>query len=413
MSNIITGAVPPPRPARALQIDVARGLAVFGILLVNIWSFVWGYGELRYGVMPDPSMADRAAVFLVAFLAEQKFYPIFAFLFGAGFALQTATLKRRLPDWTSVRVSYRRRLRWLLGWGLLHGIVIWAGDILTVYGLTGFLLLGMAGARLSRVRIFALAWAGAWMLLTAFNLAVAWPAPGDADLQQQAIGAVDDALAAHAVYLYGAAADVLAQRIGDYTAITAGSVFLVPHVLTLFLLGMLSVRLGWLTRPGRHRSLWRRVRIAGLCIGLPFNLLWAALALQQARDPLADAPYRDVVFALLPVGGTLLAAAYVASVMLARGAAWQALTRWLAPVGRMTLSNYLGQSVLGVLLLQGAGLGLSAVAERRPALLLALAAAIMVLQMLLSRWWLARHAQGPLEALYGRSGQARRQTEVR
>jgi uncharacterized protein len=402
MGNSITAALPQTRPPRAVQIDAARGVAVFGILLVNIWSFVWGFDSLRYGVMPAPSWADRAAVFTVAFLAEQKFYPIFAFLFGAGFALQTRALRKRLPDWPSVRKRYRGRLTWLMGWGLLHGVLIWAGDILTVYGLTGLLLLNMAGARLSRIRFNLWGWAAAWLLLVAINVASALPVSDDGEQQQDAIAYVDDALAAHAVYTAGAAGEVIAQRIGDYVAITTGSVFLVPHLLVLFSLGILSVRMGWLTRPGRHLALWRRVRMAGLCIGLPFNLLWAWMALAEAVNPLDAQPYRELVFALLPVGGSLLAAAWLASVMLAHGVAWQILANWLAPVGRMSLSNYLGQSVLCVALLQGAGLALGSAAERRPALLLAMAAAIMLFQLLLSRWWLARHAQGPIEALYRR-----------
>lgn len=88
--------------------------------------------------------------------------------------------------------------------------------------------------------------------------------------------------------------------------------------------------------------------------------------------------------------------------MLARGAVSRILHEWLAPVGRMSLSNYLGQSVLCVFLLQGAGLGLGAAAQRRPALLLAMAAGIMLFQLLLSRWWMSRHRQGPLEGLYPR-----------
>ena len=408
MANNLTATPSPSRSRRAVQIDAARGVAVFGILLVNIWSFVWGFGSLRYGVMADPSFMDRAAVFIVAFLAEAKFYPIFAFLFGAGFALQTAALRKRLPDWRSVRQSYRRRLKWLLGWGLLHGVLIWAGDILTVYGLTGFVLLGMAGARLSRVRIALWCWAAAWLLLIAINVAGALPAV-DADaveLQQDAIAYVDDALTTHAVYVSGATGEVLAQRIGDYAAITAGSVLLVPHLMVLFLFGVLSVRQGWLTRPGRHLVLWRRVRATGLCLGIPFNLLWASVALAETVNPLAAPAYGDLVFALLPVGGSLLAAAWLASVMLARGAAGNVLARWIAPVGRMSLSNYLGQSLLCLLLLQGAGLALGAAAVRRPALLLLIAAAIMLFQVLLSRWWLSRHAQGPVEGLYVRSGDA-------
>ena len=402
MGNIITGASAPTRPPRAVQIDAARGVAVFGILLVNIWSFVWGFGSLRYGVMPEASLADRAAVFLVAFLAEGKFYPIFAFLFGTGFALQTAALRKRLPDWASVRRSYRGRLVWLLGWGLLHGLLIWAGDILTVYGLTGFLLLRMAGARLSRIRIVLWVWTAAWLLLVAFNVTGALQAADDEQRQQDAIAYVDDALAAHDVYTSGTPDEVFAERTADYALITSGSVLLVPHLMVLFMLGILAVRLGWLTRPGRHLALWRRVRTLGLALGVPFNLLWAWAALGESVNPIGAPAFRDLVFAMLPVGGSLLAAAWLASVMLARGAGARILHQWLAPVGRMSLSNYLGQSVLCVLLLQGAGLGLGAAAERSPALLLAIGAGIMLFQVLLSRWWLSRHRQGPLEGLYRR-----------
>ena len=174
---------------------------------------------------------------------------------------------------------------------------------------------------------------------------------------------------------------------------------LVPHLMVLFLLGILSVRLGWLTKSARHLALWRRVRAVGLGVGVPFNLLWAFAALRQAINPL-DAPfYLDLVFALLPLGGSLLAAAYVASVMLARGAAARLLTRLLAPVGRMSLTNYLSQSVLCVFLLQGTGLGFGDLAQQRPALLLAMAAGIMFLQLQVSRWWLSGHRQGPIEGL--------------
>ncbi len=402
MPDTETASTTLKKPARALHIDAARGIAVFGILLVNIWSFVWGFGYLRYGVMPDPSWADRAAVFAVAFLAEQKFYPIFAFLFGAGFALQTRALKRRLPDWRAVRLGYRGRLAWLLGCGVAHGTLVWAGDILTVYGLTGFLILGLAGARLARVCGSLRNWSVVWLLLVALNVAGALPASVDDASHEQAIGYIDDTQAAHAVYMAGTWFEVLVQRVGDYLAVSTGSLFLVPHLLVLFLLGIVSVRRGWLSAPWRHVTLWRRVRAVGYGIGLPFNLAWASVALAEAINPLDPQPYGELVFALLPLGGSLLAAAYLASVLLARGGARQVLARWLAPVGRMSLSNYLTQSVLGVMLLQGTGLGLGVVAARSPALLLVCAAGIMLFQVLASRSWLSGHAQGPVEALYGR-----------
>ena len=94
-------------------------------------------------------LAGQLAVFFVAALAEQKFYPIFAFLFGAGFALQTGARRAEGAALDAIRAVYRRRLKWLLACGQLHGTLIWFGDILTAYAVTGFWLLHKAGRRLS------------------------------------------------------------------------------------------------------------------------------------------------------------------------------------------------------------------------------------------------------------------------
>ena len=120
------------RPGRLAQLDVLRGMAVFGILLVNIWGFAWGTLSLRYGTLPAPApWLDQAAIFLVAAFAEFKFYLIFAFLFGAGFALHTRSLRQQLGGWPAAQGAYKRRLRWLLLIGLLHGLLVWSGDVLS------------------------------------------------------------------------------------------------------------------------------------------------------------------------------------------------------------------------------------------------------------------------------------------
>jgi uncharacterized protein len=395
------GADAAASPRRLAHIDVLRGMAVFGILLVNVWSFVWGFGALRYGAIAEPSWLDRGAVFAVALLAEQKFYPIFAFLFGAGFALQARSLRHRVPDQSQVHAALRHRFRWLLGCGMLHGLLLWAGDILTVYGAAGFLLLRLLDARLRVVRASLRNWGLLWLVVVAASVALSLPSSGpDADdaRQEQAIAYIEDAQEARAVYTEGTAGEVAAQRLSDYLAVTSGSLLLLPHLMVLFLLGICSVRLGWLTEPQRHVLLWRRVRAMGLVAGLPLNLAWAAAAATEAANPLAAPGYGELAYALLPLSGSLLAAAYVATLLLARGALARRASAWLAPVGRMSLTNYLMQSLLGVCLLQGTTLG----AHASPAGLMLVALAIMLLQSLASRWWLARHAQGPMERLAAR-----------
>jgi uncharacterized protein len=388
--------------ARSARIDVLRGIAVFGILLVNVWSFVWGFESLRYGALPpNASVFDILSVAFVAFFAEQKFYPIFAFLFGAGFVIYTRSLKRRLGRWSDVNMIYRRRLLWLLACGIVHGTLIWFGDILTVYSLSGFLILsGTAGARLKTIRIHLWVWLALFTASVLVMLALAMPMIGVGDLTEQGQAALDSVLASHAVYTEGNFLQIELQRLVDYASITMQSLFILPHIGVLFLLGVLSVRLRWLTQPWRHVVLWRRVRIIGFAIGIPFNLIWAALVLAEAIDPLNPPMASYFAAALLPIGGTSLGAAYVAMVMLAGEQSMTGLQTWLAPVGKMALTNYLTQSLLCAILLQGWGFAFGA--KLSPVGWLAIALSIMVVQVFFCRYWLASHAQGPVETLYRR-----------
>ena len=118
-------------------IDVLRGLAIAGILIGNMQWFS-GYGQAPAALAETLPFADRAVHFLVHFLIEGKFYSIFSFLFGFGFALQIARAEQRGDLKASV---FRRRLVWLFVFGALHAVFLWAGDILSVYALMGFILL--------------------------------------------------------------------------------------------------------------------------------------------------------------------------------------------------------------------------------------------------------------------------------
>lgn len=389
----------PPATLRHERIDALRGLAVFGILLVNVWSFVWGFETLRYGALPpDATLADILSVAFTAFFAEQKFYPIFAFLFGASFVMITQSIRRRTGRWSEARRLYRRRLFWLLGCGVMHGTLIWFGDILTLYSIAGFwVLLGLTGARLRAVVLSLRNWGIVFGLLLMTNFLLNAATLDPRELAAQGRAALDGAQAAHAIYTEGNLAGIAWQRLNDYLAVTTQSILIVPHVAVLFLLGALSVRLRWLTQPQRHRVLWRRTQLIGLAIGMPFNLLWAAMVLREAIDPLHPSTLDYMLFAWLPVGGSCLAAAYVATFMLNGDGFLRTLQSWLAPVGRMALTHYLTQSLLGVILLQGFGFGLGA--TWHPAEWMALAGAIMLGQLLWSRWWLAHHVRGPIETL--------------
>ena len=128
----------PTRPAERIELlDVLRGLAVAGILVGNMQWFS-GYGMIPPALAENTPVADGITHFLVHFFVEGKFYSIFSFLFGFGFAMQIA----RADDRGDTKAAlFKRRLFWLLVIGLMHGLLLWAGDILSVYAWMGFVLL--------------------------------------------------------------------------------------------------------------------------------------------------------------------------------------------------------------------------------------------------------------------------------
>jgi len=384
--------------------DALRGLALLGIVQVNVQSFTWGAGEPLGYLASPPGAGESVIYFLQAAFFAGKFYPIFGFLFGVGMALQMRKLRRlHAHDAAAARSAYRRRLLILLAMGLAHGLLLYSGDVLGTYAACGLIFLALAPQRLGELVRFtaAAAIAAAAGLLLPMVMTAAL---GANPVPQEIPAAV---VQAHEIYGSASFAGQLAQRSIDelWQQVSDIPTFW-PQVLALFGLGMIAGRLGWLQYPLRHRLVWRRALQLGLGIGLPLSLAGAAMSVAQARAlPGADSDWSAVVLGL----GSLLSAAYVAAAVHVFGRPWgAALRRSLAAPGRLSLTNYVVQSVVMGALLSGWGLGLGAHASR--AQLAALACAIFAVQVLASQALLRRYRQGPLEALwrratYGRQGQ--------
>ena len=152
---------PVTRAARIDVIDILRGFALFGILLVNMELFSYPFQQVLLGHGELASFADRLAVWGIELLAETKFYPIFSFLFGLGFALQIQRAEQR---GTRFVPFYLRRLFILLLIGLAHAVFIWVGDILVLYALLGAILLLFFRRRAPRTLLI---WAGVMLAVSA------------------------------------------------------------------------------------------------------------------------------------------------------------------------------------------------------------------------------------------------------
>ena len=123
---------------RLIGIDLARGIAMLGVGLVNVHAFAATWSSL-YGLDMAVSMADIVAEAVTAMLFTHRSYPVLSFLFGAGLALQWS----HLPETTRCPPQLRGRLWALLGIGVLHGLLLWPGDVLSAYAVVGLLIVGL------------------------------------------------------------------------------------------------------------------------------------------------------------------------------------------------------------------------------------------------------------------------------
>jgi uncharacterized protein len=357
--------------------DALRGFALVGICVVNLpWL-----ASSPPAPPGGPSVLDGAARLLVAALFEGKFFVLFSLLFGFGFQRQL----ERVRAGAAAPRSYARRLSGLFVLGALHAALLYVGDILVTYALLGAALWMVRD--LPDARLLAIARSCVLLAAAAFAL-LAWGGPGTYD----AAAAAADAAAARRAY-GGGFAEALGRRLQDLpSAAAVVLLFNWPLAFAAFCAGLVAGRRGLLDDPARLAAALPPVRLlaAGAVVG---NLAAAASYRLPGGWPAASTG------ALLAVGAPCLSALYA----LALARAWRVprararLGACLASGGRMSLSNYLGQSVAANLVFAGWGLGLYG--SLGPAALLPLALAIAAAGLAASVFWLRRFRTGPAEWL--------------
>jgi uncharacterized protein len=394
----------PTAPAERIQIvDILRGFALLGILVVNMELFSH---PVQTVLLPyaGSGFADRAAAFMIRFLAEGKFYSLFSFLFGLGFYLLMERLEQKKLQMKRI---YVRRLLALLIFGVTHALLLWVGDILALYAVTGLTLLLFRRAKprtlltwaVILVLLMPLFYAGSLGLLELGRAAGPETAAEiDASLQTSVEGARADAERGMEGYLQRSYFAVTAQRWYDWSSfMVIGNLSLLPGVLAMFLVGLYFGKRRLLAEAEANRPFFRRLLVWGLVIGLPGNFLFASLGLDAARS----VPTLPLLIGSLgqALGAPMLALAYVAALVLLSQS--RAVGPWLArlaPVGRMALSNYLTQSVVCSTLFYGYGLGLFGKVGTALGLVVTLAVYLPLIP--LSAWWLGRFRFGPMEWLW-------------
>ena len=366
------------------RIDALRGFALFGILLVNIQSFLYGPTNPMGYLAPDGGILDRVTLFATAAFVNVKFMPLFAMLFGVGFSLLYVKLKTMT---TEPRKIYRRRMLFLFIFGILHAVFFYFGDITQMYAVAGLVLLLYVDRDVAGIARAVRNWWIGVAVFTALVFALVGPA---LTLPVQYVAEVKSNLE---VFSYGSYVEQLPVRIGEFGDEIVGNLFGLPLTVALMLTGVLAQRAGWLQQPDARA--WRTASVLGLLIGLPSAMLYGYWLLSDMEAyGLAATPQGATVPMLLSIALSF----FYASVFLRK--APPGVIAWLAPAGRMPLTNYLLQSIAMGALLSGWGLSLGPHLSYWQTA--ALAVLIVVVQILLSSLWLGplKMRQGPLEALW-------------
>ncbi|MGD8105502.1 DUF418 domain-containing protein YeiB [Pantoea sp. FN0302] len=366
---------------RNITLDFIRGLAILGILLLNISGFgLPSAAYLNPAWHGQPSLSDALSWAALDLLAQSKFLTLFALLFGAGLQMLLPRGKR----WLQARLS------WLVIFGFIHALFLWEGDILLAYGIIGLIAWRMIRDVPSTRSLFntgvMLYLVGVGVLLLFGLISSPEPArswlPGAADIQYETFWKLNGGWNAVQNRLDHLSSMLLALG-AQYGWQLAG----------LMMIGGALMRNGWLQGAFSRRHYRRTAAILlglGWLIQLPATLLqwqldwafrWSAFYLQAPRDlaaPLISLGYAALCFGFWP--------------QLAR----LKITQPICCVGRMALTNYLLQTLICTTLFYHLGLFMHF--DRLQ--LLMLVPLVWLANLLFSTLWLRRFRQGPLEWLW-------------
>jgi uncharacterized protein len=388
-------AGPVTQSERVVELDVLRGVALFGVLTMNFIGFAGAYvvaTEAQLAALPSAAF-DEVTKFLVEWLIGGKANTMFATLFGLGFYLQM----KRGQGRPGFEARYARRLGWLLVFGVLNMALLWAWDILHLYALAGFLLLLMRNWSTRALVVF-----GVLAALYSFDL-------------QRALIALAGLPSPLPEGLYTEAAILARQDVvrgGDYPAtvllfarwtwaewIAGGMIGAwVLYALGRFALGAAIGRSGILDDiPGRL-PLLRRIA----WVTLPLGLVLALAQVILSRNPLEWSEWTvDAGKILHPLSTLVLAAGYSSAIVIAfQGGKGKAFLDLFRPVGQMALTNYLVQGFAYAVVLFGVGPGLALAGRIGTSAIVAICIAFFAAQIAFSHWWLARYRFGPMEWLW-------------
>ncbi|MDA2912845.1 DUF418 domain-containing protein [Acidobacteriia bacterium AH_259_A11_L15] len=378
------------------SLDVLRGFALLGILVMNIQAFAMpqsayinptAYGEL--------TGANRWVWILSHVLTDQKMMTIFSMLFGAGILLFTSRLEARGQP---VRGRHNRRMFWLILFGLLHGYLLWYGDILFLYGICGLIVYGFRELRPRWLLILG-------VLVIAIHTPIYlffgstmphWPEKERTGFRENTWQPPPEKIEWEVTTYRGGWLQQMDHRVRATFAFETFGLLIWGfwRAAGLMLVGMGLYKLGVFSARGSPRF-YAGLIAAALLVGVPVVVYGINWNFSHGWPPVSLFYGSQFNY----WGSLLVSLGWVGAVMLIcqrRALGW--LTRRLAAVGQMAFSNYFLHTLICTTIFYGHGLGLFGSVERWGQIVIVFA--VWGLQLLVSPIWLRRFRFGPLEWLW-------------
>ena len=376
---------------RINQLDVMRGFALLGILIMNIISFALPAAHYFNPHAEGPLHGwNRGALVFSELFANEKFMGLFSLLFGASVVLFTDKVEEK---GRSALAFHMRRNGWLLVFGLLHAFLLWIGDILVTYALCSVWLFFVRKWS-ARSLIIASGVSLLLLLLVDALMGLSVPYWTEEDLTEFAAFWTPGSatMAEEVASMRGSWSDQMTIRVPGALAMqTEYLPMLALRATAMMLLGMGLYKAGVLN--GSRGQRWNGgLAIIGMAVGLAITG-WG-FQFSETREWSMNVFFNGSLFRSL--GMVFLVMGYVGGVLwLCGGAARNWLEGWLAPLGRMALTNYLAQTVICTTLMYGHGFGMFGSLGRAQLWFVVLP--IWGVQVIVSKWWMDRFAFGPIE----------------
>ncbi len=396
----------PVKPVeRIIDLDILRGIALFGILVVNLYIFSNPLAILAADSGLWSEWYNQAYLFFSRIFFEGKFITLFSFLFGLGFYIFTERLKEKgMP----VRRVFFRRMFLLFLIGMFHGWLIWAGDILAPYAVAGIIIMLFLYRTDKTIKVWMGIFIGGFLLL--FTLLIAFIMWGmtipdvAAGIKEGFVEVSEEfqdlLVRGYEIYATGTFSEMIEYR-GEELSFAWSGMFIspmgIPFIIAIFLLGYLIGRQGLLQQPKLLRSLLIPRRWKLFLPGLLLSIIYASSYLYT--DPVFFDNWTLLQMVGIIFGAPLLMLGYCGFILkwLEDNRGTTFLNRF-APVGRMALTNYIIQSVICTSIFYGFGLGL--IGRFPPIFILPLAIVIFGLQVYASEWYFKKFKMGPLEKMW-------------